>query len=508
MQEKSDAQLLREYARRGSESAFREIVVRHTDLIYSSALRQVTSPDLARDVAQSVFTDLARKAKSLAEMMDENASLLGWLYRSTRFAALNQLRDDRRRQSRERQVMQYLEPASELAPEWDQIKPVLDEAMVDLSEEDREALLLRYFKNHDFRAIGTTLGVSDDAAQKRVSRALERLRSHLANRGVTTTAIVLSAALATNAVPFAPAGLAATLSTTALAGTTVTTLAATSAAKTIVMTTLQKTFVTAAVIAAAGVGIYQAREASRLREQIKTLGQPHASVTEQMKQLSSERDAAMKELAALREENERLRKDRAELPKLRGEVGRLRNDSQQLAKLKSGDVNDPTLSEAVLWQERAKSLKQHTEQNPVAKIPELQFATEQDWLNAARGPLETEKDYRRAMSQLRNSMESKFASDLQPALKKFMDENKNQFPTDLSQLQPYFKSPVDEAILQRYAILPKEKIPSLGMGGQWIISQRSPVDEEFDSRVGVGPSGWGSSGTHSWRDERAKASQP
>src|SRR5579872_1822900 len=124
MPEKSDVQLLRDYAEHGNEAAFREIVARHADLIYSSALRQATSPDLARDVAQSVFTDLARKAQPLTKSLDENASILGWLFRSTRFAALNQLRDDRRRQTRERQVMEIINPASEPVPEWEHLRPV------------------------------------------------------------------------------------------------------------------------------------------------------------------------------------------------------------------------------------------------------------------------------------------------------------------------------------------------------------------------------------------------
>src|SRR5690349_3679327 len=173
MQEKSDAELLREYAGQANEAAFREIVTRHADLVYASALRQVRSPELARDIAQTVFADLVRKAPALGQILAESASLVGWLYRSTRFAALTQLRDDRRRQARERQAMQNFDTTSETATEWERVGPVLDEAMADLSDEDREALLLRFFKNHDFRAIGVSLGVSDDAAQKRVSRALE-----------------------------------------------------------------------------------------------------------------------------------------------------------------------------------------------------------------------------------------------------------------------------------------------------------------------------------------------
>jgi DNA-directed RNA polymerase specialized sigma24 family protein len=118
MSEASDAQLLRDYVEHGHEAAFREIVARHTDAVYSAALRQVSSPDLACDVAQSVFTDLARKAPSLARTLDARASLVGWLYRSTRFAALNQWRDDQRRQARERLAMQHFDPVSDPAPEW------------------------------------------------------------------------------------------------------------------------------------------------------------------------------------------------------------------------------------------------------------------------------------------------------------------------------------------------------------------------------------------------------
>ena len=108
MQAKSDAQLLREYSLEKSESAFGEVVHRHADLVYSAALRQVGSPDLASEIAQRVFIDLARKARSLAGNSGENASLAGWLYRATRYAALNLLRDERRRHVRERQVMQEL----------------------------------------------------------------------------------------------------------------------------------------------------------------------------------------------------------------------------------------------------------------------------------------------------------------------------------------------------------------------------------------------------------------
>ena len=337
MQEPTDAQLLRNYAEHRDEAAFRELVHRHADVVYASALRQVSSPDLAHDIAQSVFTDLASKAQPLAGTLTGEASLLGWLYRSTRFLALNQLRDDRRRQARERQAMENFDPASETAPEWERVQPVLDEAMADLSDEDRDALLLRFFKNRDFRAIGAALGVSDDAAQKRVSRALERLRTQLTSRGVTTTAVALSTVLAANAVPIAPAGLAATLSTAALAGTTLATATTATVIKTVAMTTLQKTLITAALVAAVGAGIYQARQASRLREENQALQQQQTQFAAELQQLQRQRDEATNRLAGLVEENAGFRSDskQTEVLKLRGQVGSLRQELSSAAKTNS-----------------------------------------------------------------------------------------------------------------------------------------------------------------------------
>src|SRR5216117_2272325 len=214
MQTKTDAQLLREYVNNGSETAFGELVSRHADLVYSAALRQVHEPDLARDVAQSVFADLARKAKVLSG----DVVLAGWLYRSTRFAALTFLRDERRRQNRERQAMQLLDLPGESSPDWDRIRPSLDEAMANLGKTDHDALVLRFFKNEGLRAVGTALGTSEDAAQKRVARALEKLRAFLLRRGVRLSSAALAAALSGSAVQAAPAALAGAISAAVVAG--------------------------------------------------------------------------------------------------------------------------------------------------------------------------------------------------------------------------------------------------------------------------------------------------
>jgi RNA polymerase sigma factor (sigma-70 family) len=300
MDPKSDAQLLREFAEHAADSLFGEIVARHAGLVYSAALRQTNSPELARDVAQNVFIDLARKARQVSERMSENGSLAGWLYRATQFAARNSLRGEIRRQTRERQAMEQFLPSPDGNPEWRQIGPALDDAMAGLPDADREALVLRFFKNLDLRSVGIALGVNDDTAQKRVSRALEKLRAHLARRGVKTTAGALSVVIAANAVEAAPAGLISAISTAvALVGTTLTTATAATATKAIAMTTFQKTIIGATLAIAAGTGIYQARQATDLRAQLVAVSQQQAPLAEQIQQLQRERDDALRQLAVL-----------------------------------------------------------------------------------------------------------------------------------------------------------------------------------------------------------------
>lgn len=323
MHDQSDAQLLRAYAERGVEAAFAEIVARHTDLVYSAALRQVYAPDLARDVTQSVFTDLARKARSVSANLSPEASLVGWLYRGTRFAARDLYRNETRRTQRERQAMAQLHPTPETPPDWEQLRPALDDAMSELDDSDRDAVLLRYFKNHDLRTVGATLGISDDAAQKRVSRAVERLREFFAKRGVTVGAGGLTVVISANAVQAAPVGLALTISTAAvLTGTTLATTTTLTATKAIAMTTLQKTIVVATVTVLAGAGIYETRQASQLREQNQVLQQQQASLAEQIQTLQNDLADATSQLADLAAENTRMKSnpERNEILRLRGQV--------------------------------------------------------------------------------------------------------------------------------------------------------------------------------------------
>ncbi|MEI9961553.1 MAG: sigma-70 family RNA polymerase sigma factor [Limisphaerales bacterium] len=346
MHDKSDVQLLHDYAEHRHESAFREIILRYADLVYSAALRQVESADLAADITQSVFVDLARKARPVGERFSRAASLAGWLHRSTRYAALNHLRDTRRRLTNERQAMEQLIVNSEPAADWGQIRPILDEALDSLADDDREALLLRYFKNLDFHAIGFALGVNDDTAQKRVSRAVEKLREFFSKRNVTIGASGLAVLISANAVQAAPIGLSAAI-LTAIVGTT----------QTIGMTMIHKILITGLTAAVIGTGIY----AVHLQKQIGLLQQQHISLAAQVEQLTRERDDARNQLVALQQEREKFHSNQTELLKLRGEVTRLRHQQDALSEAVHSETNNLPIAEKVTVHMRTRFVSLPTE---------------------------------------------------------------------------------------------------------------------------------------------------
>ncbi len=210
----NDEQLLHEYARERSESAFGELVTQHIDFVYSTALRVVNGDrHLAQDVAQTVFIDLARKAGSLPG----DVGLTGWLHHHTCYTAAKAVRAERRRETREQTAMEMRALDDNTRPEWEQVAPYLDESLNQLNPADRDALVLRFLKQQDLRAVGAALGISNDAAQNRVDRALEKLHALLKHRGATLSAAALGTALATEAVTAAPAGLAGSVAAIALA---------------------------------------------------------------------------------------------------------------------------------------------------------------------------------------------------------------------------------------------------------------------------------------------------
>lgn len=211
-----DSQLLRQYAEHRSEPAFRELVARHLDLVYSVALRQMGGDhSLAQDIAQTVFIDLARKAKSLPA----SVVLAGWLCRHTFFVASTFVRSEHRRRQREQETVAMNIADHTTGPDWERLRPHLDKALQDLAPADRDAIVLRYFQGRDLKAVGNALGLSEDAAQKRVARALGKMRDRLARRGITLATASLAAAITAHSVTAAPLSLATHIATAALSGT-------------------------------------------------------------------------------------------------------------------------------------------------------------------------------------------------------------------------------------------------------------------------------------------------
>ena len=269
-----ESELLRRYADERAEAAFAAIVRRHIGLVYHAALRQTGDATLAEEVTQTVFTDLARKAGALAG----RASITGWLYTSTRFAAAKARRGEQRRRAREQEVyaMQTTatDGAGDLAAEadWEQLRPVIDEALQALEERDRDAVLLRFFEGRPLAEVGAKLAMSEDAARKRVARALDKLQGLLARRGITSTTAALGVAMGAQAGVAAPAGLAASVT----AGAVVAGVAGPNSAATGILTFMSTTktglgVLGLLVIFGVGLLVSQLRTNAELRQEIATL---------------------------------------------------------------------------------------------------------------------------------------------------------------------------------------------------------------------------------------------
>ena len=204
-----DAELLRRYADEKSEAAFAALVERHLALVYHAALRQCSDSRRAEEVAQTVFTDLARKAAALGGRKD----LTGWLHQSTRYAVLRAARAERRRVAREQKAYAMNQNTNDSPGDeaWARVRPFIDEALHSLGQRDRLAVLWRFFEGRTLAEVAEKLAVSEDAARMRVDRALNKLQGRLSRQGVTSTSAALALALGSQAMGAAPAGLGASI---------------------------------------------------------------------------------------------------------------------------------------------------------------------------------------------------------------------------------------------------------------------------------------------------------
>lgn len=188
----TDFEWLQQFARAGNQNAFRDIVRRHIDLVFATALHKVSDAHGAEEISQNVFSVLARKAWRFAP----DDSLPAWLHKTTLLESKSWLRGEMRRRRREQAAAELgtTMKTPDDQPAFNALVPLLDDALLSLREKDRTALLLRFYEKQSMRDIGGRLGVSEDAAQKRVQSALENLSQFFQRRGFRTASVAAAAA--------------------------------------------------------------------------------------------------------------------------------------------------------------------------------------------------------------------------------------------------------------------------------------------------------------------------
>jgi RNA polymerase sigma-70 factor (ECF subfamily) len=464
-----DFELLRDFAG-GSEEAFAILVERHVDAVYSVALRTVHSPQLAEEIVFSVFNDLARNASKLKP----TSPLIAWLFSVTRRTGLDALKRERRRALRERVAFEQREAESSAAvPE--EILAVLDSSLERLKTGDRTVILLRYFQEQSVAEIARCLGVGTDTAQKRIERALERLRKQLVRRGVHVTVGGLATALLTNATQSAPVGMAPALSAGAKF-----VAAATFASRfgnLAIMTTTQKA---AVLFVAAGLlttGIYQ---------QIK-LSQADGHLDRAAKELANIRnDLAAEEakLASANAEIQQLREQAREIHRLRGELSARQKESE------AAPNSHPAASATGDYLSAIDALKNAFAAAPEKRIPEMTLLTEREWLEAAIVMRESPADgLDKAMAHLRTLAKGKYSLHINRALQKFVAANAGALPASPAELGEYLGDGIDRSALVRYEMIRTGTTNEIA-GAETILRERTRISE-FDSQFNIGLMGAG-----------------
>src|SRR5688572_7513859 len=373
----SDSELLQDYARRGEEKALAALVERHLDLVYSVARRHVSSSQIAEDVAQLVFVELARNARRI----EAGTPLVAWLHVVSRRLAINAARGEARRHASE-QAAAEIDTMKSPPPAWEAVAPLLDEAVESLPPTDRAAILLRYFENKKLREVGAALGLSDDAAQKRVSRALEQLRAFFLRRGVAVSVANLATDLSAHALFTAPAALGPMV---ALATAGAMPHAVLSTAVTLTLTMAQKIGIASTMVAAA-VTVYETSVVYRQHAEIENVRIQNAASEHRMGELQAAKKITIGRLAIARAE--------------------VAARSRQISATSISPADAVLESRMNVWLNQLDRLKDFLSRQPHLSVPELQFLGDEQWFAvAAGGKLESDEDFRRASARLRSQAE-------------------------------------------------------------------------------------------------------
>jgi len=455
-----DSELLSRYARHRSQDAFAELMRRHLNVVYSTALRQVGDDrHRAEDVTQMVFSDLARKSARLAG----HKVLAGWLHTATRFAAAKVVRTECRRRARDEKIQMLegpLDDSPSSAPDWSHVRVVLDSALAELGEKDREAILLRFFHGRSLAEIGADLALTGTAARSRVDRALDRLRICLARRGVTSTTTALAFGLGQQSVVAAPAGLAETIGTAVQAGA----IGSGGFSNFLqFMTTTQKTVTTLVAASLIGGAIFHRTEVTEFEARITALEQRNAALGREGMEARQERDELARQAQA-------------------------RTLATNITPTHSGAHVD---GNSILA--KVTRLRELLAAMPERSIPELEFLQDQDWIKvAADSNFDSDGDIRKALSDLRLAAKQRLLPHLSQALRGYTAANGGLLPTEVSQLAPYLDPPVSPQILDRYQMLISGTVSDSVAGRKAVpkaIGERSFIDDEYDTAVSVDSTG-------------------
>jgi RNA polymerase sigma factor (sigma-70 family) len=454
----TDDDLIRDHARAGSSSAFATLVERHLNLVYSVARRHVRSDALAQEVVQAVFVDLARDAHKLKP----GTPLVAWLHLVARRTAIDVVRREARRQAREKIAAEISETMKTPEPSWVAMEPLLDEAVESLAERNRSAVLLRYFENKSFREVGATLGLSEDAAQKRVSRAVDELRTFFMQRGIAVTAAGLATHLSAHALQTAPTGLGLAISSAAASSV--------ASSAVVAMTTLQKSAAAIAFITFGGLGLYEATLAARQSDELAA------------RRIQTERTAA--EVRTLR--TTRAATD-AQLNRVESQI------DARLARVTNQPASDPALESQMRdWLSRMDTLKHFLASRPELNTPELQLLSQEEWFEIAGGKaLASEAALRRAAADLRNRAQGHACAMLGAALRAHLKAHDNVLPATPLELAASAATPIDRAILERFEMRHTGKIGDVPHAELTkVIGGTTPADPEFDHIPYLGPNGY------------------